>query len=83
MSITVADGKFSVKNFLGEKGARVVNIMGDAKIHVDKEEINVSGANLEDVGQTAANIERSCKLKGRDRRIFQDGIYITGRHVQK
>ncbi|MCX6815698.1 MAG: 50S ribosomal protein L6 [Candidatus Aenigmarchaeota archaeon] len=83
MSVTIADGKISVKNFLGEKGARVVDVVGDAKVHVDKEEVSVTGANLEHVSQTAANIERACKLRGKDRRIFQDGIYITGRHVQK
>jgi len=31
----------------------------------------------EKTGQTVANIERAGKIVGRDRRVFQDGIYIT------
>jgi len=36
----------------------------------------LNGPNLEDAGQTAANIERATKIKGFDPRVFQDGIYI-------
>lgn len=77
--ITVAQekGKIHVKNFLGEKGSRTASVVGESKVAIDKEHIVVTGANLEAVSQTAANIERACKLRGRDRRIFQDGIYIT------
>jgi len=81
MSVNVAGNKVEIKNFLGEKGARIADIAGDCKIHVDKENIEISGINVEDVSQTAANIENACKLRGRDRRIFQDGIYITERYV--
>ena len=76
ITVTAKDGKIEVKNFLGEKGIRRVDIFGNVDVQIDKEMIKVVGANVEEVGQTSANIERSCKLKGRDRRIFQDGIYI-------
>ena len=36
----------------------------------------VSGSNKEKVGQTSANIERCTTVKNRDRRVFQDGIYL-------
>jgi len=35
--------------------------------------------NLEDVGQTAANIEQGTKVKRKDPRVFLDGIYVYER----
>jgi large subunit ribosomal protein L6 len=81
ITVVSEKGKLHVKNFLGEKGARTANIVGDVQLHIDKESVTVTGTNLEAVSQTAANLERSCKLKKRDRRIFQDGIYITGKAI--
>jgi len=77
MNATTAKNEVHIKNYLGEKGARIAKIQGSARVHIDKEEIVVTGHDIESVGQTAANIERACKLRGRDRRIFQDGIFIT------
>jgi large subunit ribosomal protein L6 len=82
ITVTEKDGKVEVKNFLGEKGIRKVNVHGNCKVHIEKDIIKVSGINVEDVGQTSANIERACKLRGRDRRIFQDGIFLTHRKLE-
>ena len=46
---------------------------------VNKTDVVVRGADREKVGQTAANIERACRIKKRDRRVFQDGIYIVSK----
>lgn len=79
--ITVAQtgSQIQVKNFFGEKSTRTADVVGNVKVKIEKELITLEGNNVEDVGQTAANIERSCKLTKRDRRIFQDGIYLTSR----
>jgi large subunit ribosomal protein L6 len=69
--------KVSIGNFLGERKARSANIQGDTKVVISGAEVVISGANKEDVGQTAANIEQACKIRKRDPRVFQDGIYIT------
>ncbi len=69
--------KISIGNFLGERKARSANIVGDTKVVIQGAEVILSGASKEDVGQTAANIEQACKIRKRDPRVFQDGIYIT------
>ncbi len=65
-----------VYNFLGEKSPRKTNILGDTKVEIKADEIIVSGISKEDTGQTAANLETLTKISARDRRVFQDGIYI-------
>lgn len=67
----------TIGNFLGERKARSASIQGTTKVVVAGAEVVVSGSNKEDVGQTAANIEQACKIRKRDPRVFQDGIYIT------
>ncbi len=69
--------KFSIENFLGEKAPRSANIIGETKVKVAGAEVLLTGADLEQVSQTAANIERATKIRGFDPRVFQDGIYIT------
>ncbi len=76
INVTVKDGKVHIRNFLGEKGDRIADIVGDVKVEVGKDEIKITGIDKEAVGQTAANIEQACRVKDKDRRIFQDGIFI-------
>lgn len=82
MTVTEKDRAIEVKNFLGEKGVRRTRVAGDCKVHIEKDNIRVEGISVEDVGQTAANMERACRLKGRDRRVFQDGIFLSHRKLQ-
>ncbi len=66
--------QLSIGNFLGEKKARKVNIMGNTKVTIKGDQVIISGANKEDVGQTAANIQQATKIKRFDPRVFQDGV---------
>jgi large subunit ribosomal protein L6 len=68
---------FVIENFLGEKFPRKTKILGVTKVQVKGDQVVLNGPNVEDVGQTAANIEKATKIKGFDPRVFQDGIYIT------
>jgi large subunit ribosomal protein L6 len=77
MQVKVEDGAVVIENFLGEKAPRRVPIHGDTEVQVDGEEITLSGPNIEDVGQTAADIEQLTRVQGKDTRVFQDGVYIT------
>lgn len=66
-----------IENFLGERHPRKTRIVGETKVNIKGDEVTLQGINIEDVGQTAANIEQACKIRGFDPRVFQDGIYIT------
>ncbi len=66
-----------ITNFMGEKGTRKAHIKDNVKVNLGKEEITITGPSKENVGQTAANLEQACRLKNKDTRIYQDGIYIT------
>ncbi|HJJ46787.1 MAG TPA: 50S ribosomal protein L6 [Methanocorpusculum sp.] len=75
----VVGDKFEISNFLGEKQPRYAIIVGSVKVKVQGEEVILTGINREEVGNTAANIEQACRVRNRDQRVFQDGIYITSR----
>ncbi|MBI2630179.1 50S ribosomal protein L6 [Candidatus Pacearchaeota archaeon] len=77
MTVTAAGNEVIIKNFLGEKKERRAQIVPDVEVKIEKEFITIKSASKDKAGQTAANIERATKIKNRDRRVFQDGIYIT------
>ncbi len=86
MTIKVQGNEMTITNLFGEKVPRVAALpWSPAEVEVkvsNKTDITVTGADREKVGQTAANIERACNIKKRDRRVFQDGIYIVSKGDQ-
>jgi len=76
ITVKTKGDKVLVENFVGERSPRVSQIVGDCKVTVEGDDIVVKGVSLEDVGQTAANIELATKIKRKDQRIFLDGVYI-------
>jgi large subunit ribosomal protein L6 len=81
ITVKQAGDVITIDNFLGEKTPRKSRIHGECSISIKGDTVTVSGMNIENVAQTAANIELSSKVKGRDRRVFQDGIYLTSKGV--
>lgn len=74
-----AKNELIIKNYLGEVKPRIAKILKGVDVKVEKEFITVEGHDKEKTGQTAANIEKAVKINNRDRRVFQDGIYIIER----
>ncbi|MEM3622516.1 MAG: 50S ribosomal protein L6 [Candidatus Bathyarchaeia archaeon] len=76
ISIKIKDRTVLIENFTGERNPRKAKIIGDVQIKIQSEDIIIQGINLEDVSQTAANIEQATKVKRKDPRVFLDGIYV-------
>jgi large subunit ribosomal protein L6 len=82
ISVKIKGKEIQVENFFGERSPRVSRIVGDAtKVNVVGEDVVVQGPSLEDVSQTAANIELSTRIKDKDQRVFLDGLYVYSREV--
>jgi large subunit ribosomal protein L6 len=79
ISLKVQGKTFLIENFTGERRARKAKIIGDAQVKIQSEDIIVEGINLEDVSQTAANIEQATKVKKKDPRVFLDGLFVYER----
>ena len=79
MTVTVdkANGFIVIKNFIGESKERKSKILPGVDVSIKGDIITVEGYDKESTGQTAANIETATKIRAKDRRIFQDGIYLT------
>jgi len=76
VSVSIKDNELIIKNFLGEKKERRAKILDGVNVKIEKDIIIVESHDKEKAGQVAANIEAATKIRNRDRRIFQDGIFI-------
>jgi large subunit ribosomal protein L6 len=76
MTVRAQGNKFVIQNFIGERRNREADIVGDVKIRVDGDDVIIEGVDIEEVAQTAANIQQACKIRRKDLRKFLDGIYV-------
>ena len=79
VTVKVQGKKVLVENFYGERSPRVAEIVGDTKAEVQGEDIVLNGVSLQDIGQTAANLEQATLVKRKDQRVFLDGVYVYER----
>ena len=77
VSVNSEKDEIIIKNFLGEKTDRKLKIPKGVKVEINQENILVQSIDIEKAGQFAANLEKRTKVKNKDRRVFQDGIFIV------
>lgn len=77
MNVKVQNDMLIINNFLGEKSDRKAKIIEGVNVEIKGNNVIITSADLEKAGQTAANIEKASRVAKKDRRIFQDGIFIT------
>jgi len=75
------DGKsLEIRNFLGEKLVRNINMLEGVTISESKaikDELILEGNDVEKVSHSAASIQGSCRVRNKDIRKFLDGIYVS------
>jgi large subunit ribosomal protein L6 len=75
ITVEVKGSDITIKNFLGEKQPRKTVLVGSTKVQAKGQAVTVSGPDKEAVGQTIGNMRIAMKIKDKDPRVFQDGIY--------
>lgn len=79
VTVKVDKDKVLIQNFLGERTARIAKIVGKTEVKVEGSDIVLTGIDVDEVSQTAGNIELAARIVGYDRKVFQDGIYLVSR----
>ena len=79
ITVKVENQKAIIKNFLGERKDRTSKILDNVDVEIKKDIIIVKSVDKEAAGQTSANFEAATKIKNRDRRVFQDGIFLINK----
>lgn len=79
-SITNVNKGIEIRNFLGEKKVRKVDMLDGVNIirsEKVKDELVLEGNDIELVSRSAALINQKCHVKKKDIRKFLDGIYVS------
>ncbi len=65
-----------IENFLGERAPRKAKYPNNVKVEVKGDDVYFIGPDKETLGQSAANVKRACRIRKKDPRVFQDGVYL-------
>ena len=79
ITVEIKDKEVLIKNFQGEKIPRTTKILEGVDVEIDGQIIKVSSVDKELAGQVAANFESVTKIRKKDRRVFQDGIFMINK----
>merc|ERR1711957_631731 len=82
-NITNGGKTIELRNYLGEKIVRTVNMLEGVKVDKSgtKDELVVTGTDIDLTSRSAALIRQSCLCKHKDIRKFLDGVYVSSHGV--
>ncbi|MHA1883711.1 MAG: 50S ribosomal protein L6, partial [Promethearchaeota archaeon] len=70
-----------VENFLGERAPRKAKYPDNVQVEVKGDDVSFIGPDKEALGQAAANVKRACRIRKKDPRVFQDGVYLYKKQI--
>ena len=82
INVTLNKDVVEVRNFLGERTLRKVKLHAGVtcvKTENVKDELTLTGTDIEKVSGSAALLHESCLVRNKDIRKFLDGIYVSER----
>jgi len=79
MSLKITGEDAVLTNFLGEKKPRKAKVPKGVEVKVEGEFVTIKSSSIELAGMTVTRIEQLTRLSNKDRRVFQDGIYMIER----
>eukprot|EP00747_Dinoflagellata_sp_TGD_P115887 gnl/TRDRNA2_/TRDRNA2_172254_c0_seq15.p1 gnl/TRDRNA2_/TRDRNA2_172254_c0~~gnl/TRDRNA2_/TRDRNA2_172254_c0_seq15.p1 ORF type:complete len:189 (-),score=57.59 gnl/TRDRNA2_/TRDRNA2_172254_c0_seq15:71-637(-) len=85
-NITNGGKTIEIRNFLGEKIVRIVNMLPGVIIEKSaqtKDELVLTGSDIDLTSRSAALIHQSCLVKDKDIRKFLDGIYVSSHGIKE
>ena len=70
-----------IVNFLGDRAPRKAKYPENVMVEVSGDDLVFIGPDKEALGQAAANVKRACRIRKKDPRVFQDGVYLYKKMV--
>jgi len=84
-NITNGGKTIEIRNFLGEKMVRVVDMLDGVIIKKGagnvKDELIIEGPDIDLTSRSSALVRQSCLVKDKDIRKFLDGIYVSSHGI--
>ncbi len=83
MNVSVKGNKLVIKNYTGEKKSREIKLFDGIDVNINNDIIVLKSPDKELAGNQAGMIESKVRVYEKDRRKFQDGIYIIEKAGRK
>ncbi len=76
IAVQIVGNVLELENFIGGKKTKRITLLAGINARVEGDIITIESHDKELAGNAAAMIERASQIRRKDRRVFQDGIYI-------